>query len=180
MYLAHYADGGTIKGFYLQGMHRDIPTPTIEITAEQHADFFRRGQNHRVIDGVWTYVEPAGPTLDELKATKWESIKKTRNTLEQAGVPYMDKILDSDALSVQRITIAVQAAQASLSAGQSLTLDWTTQDNTVLTMTAQEVCGIPVALAMHSDSLHQIASGLRERIESAQSKEEIGAIMWPA
>ena len=131
-------------------------------------------------DGI-TFSPPviATSTLAELKAIKWQTIKSTRDTLEQSGVPYMGKILDSDTLSVQRITIAVQAAQAALSAGQPLTLDWTTQDNTVLTMTAQEVCGIPAALAMHSDSLHQIARGLRERIDAAETKEEIDVVTWP-
>lgn len=61
MYLAHYDTDGAIKGFYLPELYQNIPSPTIEITEEQHADFFERGQNHKVIDGVFTYVEPPEP-----------------------------------------------------------------------------------------------------------------------
>lgn len=62
MYQVHYdAETGAIKGFYLLGLHAVIPAPYIDITIKQHADFFARGQNHRVIDGIWTYVEPPEP-----------------------------------------------------------------------------------------------------------------------
>lgn len=179
MYQAYYDTDGTIKGFYIVGMHRDIPSPTLEITAEQHADYFARGQNHKVIDGVWAYVEPAEPTMAELKTAKWAEIKSTRDTLEQSGVPYMGKTIDSDTTSVQRIAIAVQAAQAAISAGTDFSLDWTSQDNTVLTMTAAQVVGMSVALAMYSDQLHQTARGLREQIDAATSAEELDAIAWP-
>lgn len=118
-------------------------------------------------------------TIDELKAAKWAEIKTKRDTLEQSGVPYLGKIIDSDTISVQRIAIAVQAAQAAINAGIDFTLDWTCADNTVLTMTAAEVVGMSVALAQHADSLHQTARGLRERIEAATTAEELAAIKWP-
>jgi hypothetical protein len=68
MYLVQYnAETGTVLGIYDQTLNypSGIPTPNIQITVKQHADFFVRGQNHRVIDGVWTYVEPPGPTTEE-------------------------------------------------------------------------------------------------------------------
>lgn len=106
-------------------------------------------------------------------------IKSKRDQLEQSGVPYLGKVIDSDTVSVQRIAIAVQAAQAAISAGVEFALDWTCADNTVLTMTAAEVVGMSVALAQHADSLHQTARGLRERIEAATTAEELAAIKWP-
>ncbi len=145
------------------------------------------GENQKAIwkNGEWVLEdipeldpEPV-PTLAELQAAKWANIKERRDTLEQSGLPYMGKVLDSDILSVQRIAIAVQAAQAARSAEIDFTVDWTCADNSVLTMTAEQVVGIPVALAQYSDNLHQIARGLREQIEAAQTAEELAMIIWP-
>ncbi|EGO65090.1 DUF4376 domain-containing protein [Acetonema longum] len=118
-------------------------------------------------------------TLDKLKIQSWERIKEKRDMLEQSGVPYMGKVLDSNSLSVQRIAVAVQAAQAAITAEQDFSLDWTCADNTVLTMTAQEAIGISVTLAQHANTLHQIARNLRLQIDAAETAEELGKITWP-
>lgn len=120
------------------------------------------------------YAEPA-PTLDEVKAAKWRAIKQARDDEEQAGCPYMDSVLDSDSLSIQRINTAVQAAQV---VGEAFEVDWTMQDNSVVHMTQADVLGIPAALAVLSNRLHTKARGLRERIEAAESVEEVNEIAW--
>lgn len=45
-------------------------------------------------------------------------------------------------------------------------------------MTAQEVLGIPIALAQYSNTIHAKARTLREQIESATSQEELDKISW--
>ena len=89
MFQAHYAEDGTIQGFYIPGLHRDIPSPTIEITAEQHADYFARGQNYKVINGIWTYVEPVEseqqivtPPVDHNIADLWQAMLAISAELE--------------------------------------------------------------------------------------------------
>lgn len=137
------------------------------------------------INGAWQLQDIAEPekepepTLEELKASKWAVIKNIRDRLEQSGVPYMGKTLDSDTVSVQRIAIAVQAAQAAIAANLLFTLAWTMQDNTAVEMDAAQVVGMSVALAQYSDDLHQIARALREQIEAAKTAEELEAIKWP-
>lgn len=120
------------------------------------------------------YEEPT-PTLDEVKAARWKAIRQDRDNAEQAGCPYMDSVLDSDSLSVQRINTAVQAAQV---IGESFAVDWTMQDNSVIHMTYADVLGMPAALAAFSNELHTKARGLRERIEAAETVEEVNAIVW--
>ena len=120
------------------------------------------------------YIEPE-PTIEELKQIKWNEIKAARNREEQSGCPYMNKILDSDSLSVQRINTAVQAAQV---IGETFIVDWTMQDNSVVHMTYADVLGMPAALAMFSNQLQVKARELRERINSAESIEEVNAISW--
>lgn len=123
-------------------------------------------------DGTWDYP------LELAKEQKWLEIKSARDQQEQAGLPYMGKMLDNDAISVQRITTAVQAAQLALSQGQQFNIDWTTQDNSTITMTAVEVCGIPLELAKYSNQIHTKARDLKEIIDNALTQEEVEQVMW--
>lgn len=151
------------------------PVPDCGLTIDEIAEKdVPAGVKYAIMD-----TEEIQPDIIELRANKWAEIKAERDHLEQAGVPYMDKVLDSDTTSVQRIAIAVQAAQAAIAAEQPFTLEWTTQDNTPLTMDATQVVGMSVALAMYSDSLHQTARTLREQIEAAETAEALEAITWP-
>lgn len=151
------------------------PSPDCGLTVEEiAAKDVPAGVEYTIMD-----AEEIQPDIVELRANKWAQIKAERDRLEQSGVPYLGKILDSDTVSVQRIAIAVQAAQAAIAAGQPFTLEWTTQDNTPLTMNAGQVVGMSVALAMYSDSLHQAARALREQIEAAETVEELEVISWP-
>ncbi|WP_312340276.1 DUF4376 domain-containing protein [Anaerospora hongkongensis] len=155
-----------------------IPEGFIPITtAEQSlysSNMYVRGEDGKPIE-----KPPYTPTLEEVKTRKWNSVRIERDRLEQAGVPYLEKMLDSDTVSVQRIAIAVQAAQAAIAANVPFTLAWTMQDNTAVEMDAAQVVGMSVALAQYSDSLHQTARALREQIEAAETAEELEFIKWP-
>lgn len=119
---------------------------------------------------------PALPPVEAVASSAWEDVKAARDAAEQAGCPYMGKTLDSDQLSVQRISIAVQAAQGALAAGEgSFTLDWTMQDNSVVAMTAEQVVGMSAALAAYSNVLHEQARTLREQIEQILANYQVGA-----
>lgn len=173
---------GEIKGFYPDDIgYASIPEPSIEIDETTHRDCINNPGLRLVDLTTFEIVEYTPPcaTLEEEKAAAWKNIKAERNRREQAGVPYLGKVIDSDPTSVQRISIAVQAAQAAIGAGQDLSLDWTCQDNSVLTMTAEQVVGMSVVLAQYSTGLHQIARELREQIEAATTAEEVQAVKWP-
>lgn len=148
-----------------------IPAQCTEIEPPTAKDGFDRYFK----DNVWKYaeipVEPEDqpqpePTIEQLAAITWNSVKAARDTAEQSGCPYMGETLDSDQLSVQRIAIAVQAAQSAVAAGiADFTLDWTMQNNNVITMTAEQVIGMSAALALYSNTLHTRARELREQID---------------
>lgn len=123
-------------------------------------------------DGSWVYQ------LDLAKEEKYQEIKYLLNQKEQAGFNYMDKVLDSDVISLQRITTVVQAAQVAISLGQDFNINWKTQDNSFLNMEAYDICGIPLALAKYNDNLHAKANGLKEQIDKATTKEELDSIVW--
>ena len=118
-------------------------------------------------------------SLEETKAAKWQEIKAIRDEKENAGFPYMGgKTLDSDNRAVQRISIAVQAAQTAIAAGKPFNLEWTCTDNSVIAMTAGEVIGMSVALANHTNTLHEKARLLRQQIDSATTAEGVEAVEW--
>lgn len=127
----------------------------------------------------WKAAEaPPERTLADAKADKRQQINGTRDTLEQSGFPYLGKIIDSNSVSVQRLTIVVQSAQAAIAVGAPFSVDWTCQDNSVLTMDAAAVMGMPPALAMFANGLHQHARDKKALIEAATTIGDVDAIVW--
>lgn len=128
------------------------------------------------VDGIFTVNQSS---LEELKDQTWLRIKEIRNSLERKPLPYMGNLLDFDSISSERLSWAINTAQTAIITGQDFNVDWTCCDNSVLTMTAQDVLGIPIAVAQRSDSLHKIARKIKaEEIDIATTKGELDAISW--
>jgi hypothetical protein len=181
------ADGKVV----MRGHTLDLP----QIPA--HRSFAEAAPENTYRDGdVWVPM-PAQPTplhvfdwltkawkdprsLAELKATRWTEMKRHRDLLEASGFPYLGKRLDSDARSVQRINTAVQAAQAALAASQPFAITWTCADNSALALDGAGMLGVPVALALYADQLHQACKTLRAQIELATTPAQVQAIAWPS
>ena len=189
-YFAEFDDGGNRITSYVadglpyteSGIREKFPA-AIEISGEDQAFYVSGDYIRDVATGKPAPKPPYVPTLTELQAAAWSRIKAERDRREQSGTPYLGKILDSDEKSVTRISIAVQAAQAAISAGTPFSLDWTMQDNSVITMTAAEVVGMSVALATHSNALHLAARAVHEKILAATDAAGVEAaekaVVWP-
>lgn len=121
---------------------------------------------------------PPARTLEQVKADKREQMNSIRDNLEQSGFPYQDKIIDSNPVSVQRITVAVQAAQAAIGAGHPFAITWTCQDNSTLDLDAVGMLGMPVALAVFANGLHETARAKKDLIDAATTIEEVEAVTW--
>lgn len=122
-----------------------------------------------------------GRTIEQVQADKWAEIKRTRDSLEATSFPYLGKVLDSNSRSVQRINTAVQAAQAAMLAGEPFEIAWTCFDDTVLELDVEGMIGMPAALALYGDQLHQTSRALRAQIYADDAtRESIAAIAWPA
>ena len=133
-------------------------------------------ENNAVINPDTGIIEaiPA-PTLKEVKDQKRAEINAARDQAEQGGFEYMGKVFDSDQVSAQRISMA---AQAMALAPDGTTITWTCQDNSTIDLTAQELVGLVVALAQHSNTCHEKATALKAKIEEAKSEEELNKINW--
>jgi hypothetical protein len=116
---------------------------------------------------------------------KLTEITAKRDKLESTTFTYLGKLFDCDTRSVQRINTVVQAVQAAASVGQSIEIDWTCADNSILRLNSTTIMGLPVALANHANVLHQYAKGLKSlcTAPSVDTKEKLAAINietgWP-
>lgn len=109
------------------------------------------------------------PTLEEAKAAKLQQIKSIRNFIESSPL----NNFDVDANSITRLQIA-----QNILSGTAQTLDWTMADNSVKTITADDIAQVFADLAERSNNLHAKYRDLKERINSAESVEEVAAIEW--
>jgi hypothetical protein len=145
----------------------------------------------QALDAETWLVSPAGPfagatvlvestLLETARSLRWAEIKAERDRRETAGFAYLGRTIDSDPRSVQRITIAAQAAQAAIAAGVPFDVAWTCADDSTLALDARAMADMPAALAAHADALHRIARALRERLldSSVDSIEAVAAIGW--
>jgi len=117
-------------------------------------------------------------SLDHIKMLKWDSLKQRRYELEIEPITVGNNTFDADADSQSKIAGAVQLAQLSLMAGQQYSIDWTLVDNSVATLTAQELIAVGVALGTRTSAIYATARNLRSQIEAATTTAEVEAIVW--
>lgn len=125
----------------------------------------------------WIEGEPELP-LSVLKLQKRDEINKERDKAEQNGFEYLGKIFDSDVISCVRIQGAAQLAALSTMTHNDTNIEWTCKDNTTINLTPTELLGLSAALAQWSNECHKKATELKEKIEKAQTKEELDEIVW--
>jgi hypothetical protein len=117
-------------------------------------------------------------TLEDLKSLKRTYINQSRDLEETGGFEYLGKILDSDERSSLRITMAAMTARLSLDAEQPFSIDWTTKDNSILTLDVYQTLEMPKALAIHGLTGHGKAKYLKGLVDNATSPEELESIIW--
>ena len=120
-------------------------------------------------------INKSDEILEYVRNKKWTEIKKNRDNTETSGCPFKDKILDSDQRSVTKINVMIEAAKQ---VGESFTIDWTMQDNSVLTLTYEDALSIPLILAQYSNLLHEKARTYREQIYNETNIKNIMNIKW--
>lgn len=104
-----------------------------------------------------------------------ERITAARNIEEKDGFMAYGKVFDSDATSLQRISIAVQAAQV---IGEQFTIEWTCKDNSTITLDYAQTIALPLIMAQAANALHVKARALKAQIDAATTLEEINAVVW--
>ena len=105
-------------------------------------------------------------TLEQAKTEVNLKINANRNELERGEIEYLSKIFDGDSISAQRITSSAMLAQLAAAAGQDFSVDWTTKDNSTITLDAQKMVGLAAEIAKRSQELHAKALSLKTRLNA--------------
>lgn len=113
--------------------------------------------------------------LEYVRNKQWEEIKKDRDYAETSGLPFKDKVLDYDMRSAFKLDIAMESAKQ---IGDKFSIDWTMQDNTVMTLTYTDLLSIPLIAANYSNELHKKARQYRDKIYNLTDIKEITGIKW--
>jgi hypothetical protein len=119
-----------------------------------------------------------GQVLALAKFGAWTRIKTARNTAIASGVPYNGNVYDSDATAQLRIMGAAQMAQLAISSGTAYSVTWTLQNNSLVTLTAQEVIALAMAVGQNYQTLFGKGQSLRAQITAATTQSQLDAIVW--
>ena len=168
----------TTNSFYDKDIHIIMPDDIVEITDDQHISILEAQTFGKKItsddNGYPITIDRPDPPLDIIKHKQKEYINRERDKAELSGFLYLDKMFDSNEKSIRRINTSVQAAQAD----NTLTLNWTLADNTTITLTAEQLIQMPLAMTSYGDTLHQKAKVLKNTIDLATTKDEVLAVTW--
>lgn len=119
-------------------------------------------------------VEIPAPTLYEVKAQKIAKLKSIRDAKEVEPIQTDKGIFDYDDKSRDRLSIARQA----LTDNGGGEIVWTTADNQRVAMIIADFAAINGAAAVRSNALHIKYNELKQRVNAAQTVEEVEAIVW--
>lgn len=116
-----------------------------------------------------------GERLVLVKEQAKQGISDARNVAEVQGFTAFGKLFDSDPRAVQRISVAVQAAQA---VGETFSIEWTCADNSTITLDHDQMLALPAFMADAANALHTKSRMLKAAIDAAQTLEEVESIQW--
>lgn len=115
------------------------------------------------------------PDLIRAREEARNRITVARNAAELAGFNAYGKPFDSDPVAVQRISVAVQAAQAM---GEAFSIEWTCADDSTILLDYPQMMALPTYMAVAANVLHVKARTLKGVIDTADTIEEIEAVQW--
>ena len=150
-------------GFYVAGVHKQIPADAVEITAEQH-----RSMLQSEVEGVPIKDRSPSLSLDQMRDRKIAEIDAARDAALEAGFLFGGVRYDCDDLSVQRITGAAVLGILN----PAFETPWITFDNSVVTLSASDLAGLGAAeqlahalAAVGAEAMHgdRVIGGLDRR-----------------
>ena len=108
--------------------------------------------------------------LEVLRQRKIAELKYQRDKAEVTPIEYSENLYDYDEKARDRINVAIVAL------GDTGSLVWTTADNKDVSVTAADLRGVLIAVAVRSNELHIRYRNARAKVEEAQTAEELEAI----
>lgn len=154
-----------------------VPVPTADLVGAVRVDVIGDAANiYYPGDNPPAVV----PQIDARRAVVITEINAERDRREQGGFQYLGYRIDSDAISVQRMTVAAAAAHGAIAAGLPYAVEWTCADNAVLALDAAGVIGLLQALSVHGAGLHHHARALKALVLASDVPESVDIQSgWP-
>lgn len=112
--------------------------------------------------------------LENVKQRKITELKYQRDKAEVTPIEYNGHSYDYDDKARERINAAIIALDVQ---GADASIDWTTADNQDVKVTADDLRAIVAAVAVRSNALHVAYRAAKGKVEAAQNKEEVEAII---
>lgn len=113
----------------------------------------------------------------------WEQVRNLRNEKIDAGAPTPFGLVDSDEQARSNVSGAALGALIAKSANAPYSVTWTMLDNSTVTLDADGMIGLGVAVLAHVNACHERARELRADIEAATDMAELLAVDvsagWP-
>lgn len=106
----------------------------------------------------------------------WEQVKAQRDFHINNGAPTSFGSVDSDEISRTNISGATIAAVVSKQANTPFSIVWTMQDNSTVTLNADQMIQLGLEVVQYINQMHSVARSYREAIENALSMAELLAI----
>lgn len=129
-----------------------------------------------VIDADGAGLIAYAPPLEERKRARWLEARDYRDLRASGGCATPSGRVDSDPESRGKISGGSTAAIASKAAGIAFSVDWTMEDNRVVTLDADAMIAMGMAVVQHVALCQQIGTGIRDRIAAATTMAELDAI----
>lgn len=125
----------------------------------------------------WTVLESDVPMipLEVQRQQRWEGVKAYRDMKRYGGCMTPKGRMDTDAESQRKINGAVTMATI---VGPTFTIDWTMEDNTVVTHNQAEIIAAGLAVGQHDAQCHAVGQALRAQLEAGEDIDIEGAV-WP-
>lgn len=108
--------------------------------------------------------------LEVLRQHKIAELKYQRDKAEVKPIEYNGNLYDYDEKARDRINVAIVAL------GDTGSLVWTTADNKDVSVTAADLRGVLIAVAVRSNELHIRYRNAKAKVEEAQTAEKLEAI----
>lgn len=124
-----------------------------------------------------TWADPR--TLDDLKATKWAEIKLARDAAERVPLVTQLGTFDADPKGRTNLTDTILLLQSLAAIGQPAEIDFTLADNTVVSLSLQQMVMVGIALGNQVQGAYNTGRQLRGLIDAATSAGQLDAIAWP-
>lgn len=124
---------------------------------------------------------PPPVTLAVARAQTWQRIKAARDAAEFGPFVWDGHIFDGDAISLSRLSQALEAARdAKFTGDAGFSQPWKLADNTWVTLTADQVFQVYRARGQNTLNSHLHAEALRAQIyaETTTTAEQLDAITW--